>query len=360
LLASGALNAWAADGEVDKEVRRHLAEVRAIVPDSAQVEKYNRQMDEAWAYFTAHRQAAIPVIREALGNESRAAHPNQLVLLDGGYFLFTNGGAADKDAAKSALFAIDPAAEIIRWNWDELFHFAHGVAASGDARILPWLDKAFLRGGAEIFVPQHAMRVDETLACVFLYGVQGTDVESHLTPLLSDGAVSRRVLEVLIWLGSPKSNDAVRKAMQSQRDKETFARAVAFLMATGGPKGRAMLLEVKPKDLDGESRSYYEQIKGDVESTDYDAVSKSLSMFPGDSRLGDDEVRKRLSAMIANHGRDDRTAPKAILDSKLPRDFLVVQLVQVRRAALTRISDEALDDVKVTNALMNALYYRSY
>jgi hypothetical protein len=282
------------------------------------------------------------------------------VLLDAGRFLFAHGGPADKDAGKTALFAIDPAAEIIRWNWQELFEFTHEVAASGDARVLPWIDKAFLPGGAAIFVPQHAMRLDDTLVCVFLYGAQGADVESHLTPLLADAAVSRRVLEILIWLGSPASNEAVRKAMQSRRDKDTFERAVAFLMTAGGPKGRAILLQVKPADLDAASSSYYEGIKGHVESTDYAAVRKSLDEIPGDSRLGDDEVRKRLAAMIANRGRDDRTAPRAILDSSLPRDFLAAQLRQVRRAALTRISDEALEDVKVTNALMNALYYRSH
>jgi hypothetical protein len=62
--------------------------------------------------------------------------------------------------------------------------------------------------------------------------------------------------------------------------------------------------------------------------------------------------------MIAHYGRDDRTNPVAILDSGLESDFLITQLLNVRSRTLYRLSDEALDDVAVTNALINGLRYR--
>ena len=62
--------------------------------------------------------------------------------------------------------------------------------------------------------------------------------------------------------------------------------------------------------------------------------------------------------MIANFGDDERTSPLAILDSGLPGKFMVPKLLQVRSRTLHRISDEALGGVRVTNAALNALYFR--
>jgi hypothetical protein len=64
--------------------------------------------------------------------------------------------------------------------------------------------------------------------------------------------------------------------------------------------------------------------------------------------------------MIAHFGRDDRTNPVAILDSNLESGFLITRLLEVRSHTLFRLSDEALDDVLVTNALINALRYRGH
>jgi hypothetical protein len=91
-----------------------------------------------------------------------------------------------------------------------------------------------------------------------------------------------------------------------------------------------------------------------------DSIRDSLSKFPGDKKLPDDEVKVRLNAMIANYGKDDRTNPVAFLDSGVGSGFLIASLLKVRSLMLYRLSDEALSDVQVTNTLVNGLRYRGH
>ena len=75
-----------------------------------------------------------------------------------------------------------------------------------------------------------------------------------------------------------------------------------------------------------------------------------------DKRIG--ELKDALSAMYRNYGGDDKTSARAILACGLPRAYLTAELSRIRTKMLFRVSDEALSDVKITNALLNALYYR--
>ena len=63
--------------------------------------------------------------------------------------------------------------------------------------------------------------------------------------------------------------------------------------------------------------------------------------------------------MVKNAGRDDQTSPLAILNSSLPAETLINELVKVRSSTLQRLSNEAVGDVEVTNYLINALRYRT-
>jgi hypothetical protein len=75
-------------------------------------------------------------------------------------------------------------------------------------------------------------------------------------------------------------------------------------------------------------------------------------------RMPDEELKKRIAAMNAGYGRDVRVSPAAILDSGLPREFLVEQLTRTRGMLLRRVAGEVPADVQRTNALINALRYR--
>jgi hypothetical protein len=112
LLASR--TAGAADGAA-QQARAHIANLRAVAApaDAKTIAGFNRQMDEAWEFFSANKADALPVLREQLAAEMRQAKPHGLVMLDLGYFLFLNGTDPDKELAKSALFALDTSSTVV-------------------------------------------------------------------------------------------------------------------------------------------------------------------------------------------------------------------------------------------------------
>jgi hypothetical protein len=281
------------------------------------------------------------------------------LLLDIGHFLYREGTASDAPMAREALFRLDPISEIVRWNQRDLFFFAHRASQDHDARVLPLIDKAFVRADkVAIPVPQHSMTLDGTLASAFLYGVYGPDAEPAVRAALADPAAANRAMEVLTFIGSPDSVPAVAEAMGKRGDYQSFVRGVAFMMLTGGPTGREFLLGLDPAALDPKSREYFAKVKGDIAATGYKEMKAALAGLPGETNLPATEVRARISAMIANAGKDDRTSPRAILDADLPPSFVIGQMMRVRQATFQRISDEALSDVKITNALLTALRYK--
>jgi hypothetical protein len=370
---------------IEKQTLEYVERLRAIKPatDAKSAEQYNRQLEEAWKFFIAKRQDVSLPLRRQLALELKKTARNDFILLDLGYFLYRHGEPADREIAKTALFALNPRAEIVRFNQQELFQFAHEVASEGDERVLPLIDAAFLRDRVTIRVAERGLTLDETAVCVFLYGAYGGRAEAHLRRLLADKAVARKVLDILIWIGSPESNAEARHAM-SAADPEIFVRAATFLMTMGGPQGRWLVLGVNPKELDARSREYYVKIRKLAEETTFKELrqrfgapgsvawagapgSMAWAGAPGSmawagdeepERMPDEELKKRIAAMNAGYGRDVRVSPAAILDSGLPREFLVEQLTRTRGMLLRRVAGEVPADVQRTNALINALRYR--
>ena len=356
-LAMGlALPALAQDAE--RDVSRHVEALRAMQPDNARSDEYNREMDDAWKDFDARRAKSLPLLRATLVAETKRADPSQMVLLDIGYYLYTHGGGVDKDAALAALFAVDPRAPIVRHNEHQLFYFTLSVASDRVPRVLDFIDRAFLENDVQVVIPPNGLTLDSVLTTVFLYGVYGEGAESHLWPLLEDPKWVSRALEVLIWIGTPTSNNAVREAIYRHRDYETFARATAFLMQDGGPGGRDIMLAIDPKQLEPQAAQFYDVSRPRVEASNYAWYKGLFERSPGPEKIPDAELRKQLSAMPAHSRPGEPLAPKAIFASTLPREELVKLLLSARHAMFERVSDEALGDVKTTNMLLNGLRYR--
>jgi hypothetical protein len=357
-VSSGLGTAHAASTE--EETGKWLATIRAIKPEGGRdsTDRYNKQLDDAWKFFTANKATVLPILRRELSAELRKEHPNQMLLLDIGYFIRLQEDRSDKDLGRQAFFAIDSSAEVVRWNGQQLFQFAHAVVPDKDPRTLPALDRVFLRGNVTAFIPQHALSLDETLVCVFLYGVYGQGAEGHLRSQLADRSVAQRVIEILIWIGSPESVPEVTAAMMASREYEIFARGTAFMMSAGGPKGRTTLLSLPIESFDAKSQQYFGRVRRDIEATTYEVLQRQFKSFPNPGRVSDAELKTRLSAMYRNYGKDDTTNPQAFLVSGLPNAYLVPELSRIRGRMFFRVSDEALSDVKLTNALLNTLYYK--
>lgn len=316
---------------LEGQAQAHLDRIRAIQPgaDEKRAADYNRQLEDAWKFFIAHRAASLPLLRRALAAEMKRKPANDFVLLDLGYFLHVHGDAADKPAAADALFALDTSAEILRWNQQELFEFAQVVAVARDPRILGFVERAFLRAKIAVRMPAQGLMLDETAATVFLYGAYGAEAEAHLRRLLSDSAVLHRALDVLMWIGTPDSNVEVRTAMQ--RDYEAFVRGATFLMGMGGPQGRFFLLQERPRSPDARIQEYYAKIRPVAQGASFANLRKVIEAAGGST---------------------------AVLDSDTPRDALVAELLGRRSRLLRTVTRESFEEVRRLNVLLNALRYR--
>lgn len=315
----------------EREALAHVERIRAVKPgaDAKQAADYNKQLEDAWKYFMASKRVALPVIRRELAAELKRNPRSDFVLLDLGYFLHIHGEPADRELAHTALFTLNPAAEILRWNQQELFEFTQVVAVTREPRVLDFIDRAFLRGKIAVRMPAQGLMLDETAACVFLYGGYGQGAEEHLRRKLADPAVTHRALDVLIWIGTPESNVDVRSAMA--RDYEAYVRGATFLMGMGGPQGRFFLLNNPPRSPDARIQEYYAKVK---------PVAQAASFA---------ELRKVIVAAGGN---------ASTLDSDTPRDALVAELLGTRSRLLRKVSRESFEEVRRLNVLMNAVRYR--
>jgi hypothetical protein len=361
-LLTGAIATTSTAATLEQETVTRIDQIRAIKAgqNHETMETYNRQMDAVWKFYTSHKPEILPILRAQLKAEIARDQPSDLVLLDVGLFVHESGGAEGNALARDALFRLSPHAAIINENYKELFELTHAAAADRDRRVLDFIDKNFLTTQQTIFIPQHALKLDGTLMCVFLYGVFGADAEDHLRAKLQDPTVAKRVLELLGWLGSPESLSQVGNALTASPGYETFARVTAFMMQVGGPAGREFMLKLDPNKLDPQSREYLAKIRPAIQGMSFEANRGSVAQAPGDKKLSNAEMKMRIDAMITNYGQDERTSPLAVLDSGLSSDVLIPSLLKARSRTLYRLSDEALSDVEATNAVVNGLRYRGH
>jgi hypothetical protein len=353
-------NAFSAS--VEQETMQHLARLRSITPTSTpeQIQQQNERMDEAWQFYHSNKNAALPVLRRELAAELKRKQPAQLLLLDVASFLFVEGDNEDRKRSMQALLAIDTDAQIMQVNFDQLFRLTHGLAGTGDPRLLEFIDRNFLPTERSVIMQEHSLTLNPTLICAFLYGQYGPEGEQHLQAKLKQPDRAERVLEVLKWIGSPISVPAVKAAMPAQSDYDLFTRELTFMMINGGPDGREAMLQIDPAHLDAQSKPYYEKVRPAIEAQGYPQLRKKFEQFTGETKLSEEQIKQRLAAMYENFGKDNRLNPQALLDSTLKKDYLIGELSRIRARMFSRVSDEALSDIELTNAVMNTLRYRDH
>jgi hypothetical protein len=342
--------------EEDSAIQRRLERVRTIgsAPIPKETDGVNKELDEIGKFLTANTARALPSLKRELEKELGTPSPNQFFLLDMGYAAARLG---DVDTATRALLRIDVKHEMIRGSSGEMFYFTHKIARLGRPEVLPVIDRVVLDANFSVFIPEHVLQLDSTLQGAFLYGVLGPSTEKHVASLL-DSRPDKigQLLEILNWLGTGQSVAAVVHTVELHPDAETVKRAVGFFMRVGGASGREAILKLDRKRLEPAAKEYVTSIEAVVTKTTFASIAKELG---GNARtLSDADLRKRLDAMVEHDGIDEDTPPAAILGSTIPTSELLERLAHVRSSTFRRLSDEALSDVQITNALINAVEYR--
>ncbi|KQV61575.1 hypothetical protein [Duganella sp. Root336D2] len=349
LLASTALSAQAGDAATDAAITARIAQIRAmpVAANASAAGAQRRELDAAWRFFGDFREDAVPLLRRELAAELRSPRPSQQLLLDAACFLAAYGTESDKPFAVQAALAINPDAAL---DGPQLFRLMHAAAASRDTRLLPQVDRAFLRKDVSIPLPQQGSTIDETGVRALLYGRFGAAGERHLAAQLRDPAVAKPVLDVLQLVGSPASVPAVELLLQSA-DMEIFTRAVNFLVRAGGPQGREALLALKPQGLSKEAVQFFTPMRLQLAQPPAPQAGKGI--------LPDAEVRRQLEVLEANGGHYAGVDPSAIAQSRLPKQELLERLARIRERSFARATNEALADIDTTSALLNAISYRN-
>jgi hypothetical protein len=347
---------------IEQETVQRLNKIRALPPDVSpeRMRQHNEEMDEVWQYYHEHRNQSLPVLRKELAKELKSKSPSQLLLLDVASFLYLDGELDDRKQALQALLAIDPSTGTIQSNFDQLFRLTQGLAVSADPRLLPFIDKTFLPTERGVFLSEQSFTLNPTLMCAFLYGVYGPEGERHLQPFLANPDLLERVLEVLKWIGSPASVDAVKNAVPKPVEYGMFSRELTFMMVNGGPQGREAMLAIDPEKLDTQAREQYQKVKPAIEAQNYAQLRPKFDQFTGEKNVDPEQIKRQLQAMIDNYGKDTRLNPQALLDSSLPKDYLIEQLTRIRARMFTQLVNQTLSDVELTNAVLNTLRYRDH
>ncbi len=348
LAAGPASLALAGDAATDASIAARIAQIRAMpaAANSAAAGAQRRELDAAWRYFGDYREDAVPLLRRELAAELRSPHPSQPLLLDAACFLLAYGADSDKALATQAALAINPDAFL---DGPQLFRLMHAAAASRDARLLPLIDRIFLRKAVSLPLPQQGSAIDETGVRALLYGQFGLAGERHLANQLRDPALGKPVLDVLQLVGSPDSVPAVTPLLQNP-DMEIFTRAVNFLLRAGGPQGRLAVLALSPRALSKEARGFLAPMR--------EKLAQQPAPQAGKGALPDTEVRRQLDVLEASNGNYDGIDPAAIVQSSLPKKELIERLSRIRERTFARATNEALDDADTTSTLLNALSYR--
>ena len=253
----------------EAEILEKIGGLRGIQPtkDKKKLAELNARMDSAWHFLEAHKQESAPVVGRELAKALDKATVDQFFALDVGSLILSLRGKEGEALALRALGKINPKAEIIQFNFQELFDFTHTLAELGSPEVLTQIDRIFLPGTdkLEFFRAPHVVKLSPVDLCVLLYGVIGAKVEAHLLQRLADSPPARqRALEVLCQIGSEQSVGGVKQAMLSAGDYDTFSRGLKFMMTLGGPAGKEAMLGFDPKPLDAKARTYHSRILPEV------------------------------------------------------------------------------------------------
>ena len=349
----------------EAEILQQIGNLRGIQPtkDKKKLAELNTRMDAAWHFLEAHKKESAPLVARELAKALDEATVDQFLALDLGNLILSVQGKEGEALALKSLGKIDPKAEIIQWNFKELFDFTHALAELGSSEVLAQIDRIFLPGTdkLEFFSAPHVVKFSPVDLCVLLYGVTGAKAEAHLLQRLADSPTARhRVLEVLCQIGSEQSVGGVKQAMLASGDHETFSRGLTFMMTLGGPAGKDAMLAFDSKPLDAKARAYHSRILPEVKKVSQKTLKdalKQLDSADSAQTLDEQELKARLKKMYDNYGVDNETNPSVIVASKLPREFLLEQLKQIRSRMCHRKNNHTFEDLEVTNLIINALQF---
>lgn len=323
-----------------------------------QIRALNDRLDRAWDTIRRAGPGATPMLRTALSAElEKRGKPDSFFLLDVSDLLHATDPQKSEDLVVDALSRLDLDDPTMLANTERHFRLVYELARSGHEAVLPALLPFLSAHKAETFVPQHALKLDGTLMCVFLFGTYGPAAEDTLFERLKTQQAERsRILDVLDWVGTAKVLEPVSELYKTESSSDILKRSFVVLIRHGGERARKFLLETPVTDKERAFQEYYASVRLDLEAPIYENAACELR---GDTRKEPRGLLTRadLDALFqkweSNYGKEEGASPLQVLNSAGAAD--AARFVHIRSLMLHRLSDEALSDVRITSALISGL-----
>lgn len=258
--------------------------------------------------------------------------------------------------APGEFLSADPVGSISPERRRQVFFSALQLAKARDARVLPFIKKAYL--GRPVSIPwEFSNPLDGAGASTILYGAYGPGAEAEARSALRARETVADALQVLADVGSEASIRAAVEAIERFPEDEIVGRTVSFMMQAGGPAGRAQVLALPTDRLEPRSRDQLAKLRGEIEAVNYSSLRERLEGLAGD-KLDAAEIRSRLNRLIAGEAGAPDLNPVAMLDSDIPSAELIGLLEAWRRTLYGVASDDTLHAVLIVNVMINTVRYR--
>lgn len=359
-----------ADEAYEVQIVNAIESLRAIRPthDKQELANFNHTMDKNWVLFRKDRAVSIPVLVNALKKENELPQPSDLVLLDLAWFLSLNVGD-DLNQIPVLLKAyerIEFKNLIIQQNEEEMFRLSLFFSDRQLPGFLRLIDERYLRkNSGSFFIPQHVATVGSHAQRTHLYGIYGKGSIRHLLDMLKsedDVATRRSLTSILRRICTVDCAADIFALLSNEKDHETFVNGTYIMLDNAGPLGRKLYLELAPLDLTDKTQVYFQSERAYAEKQSFEFLVAKMEKKYGKSgnALSDAELLSETEKMINNAGSSGVLHPLDFINSKLSKEMLTGKLIESRRKCFLRLNRHGMEDIDITNMVLNTLQYRAW
>jgi hypothetical protein len=357
-----------AEEPYESEIERAVESLRAVIPteDKAMLEKYNNRMDSNWSVYRRDLSKSRIVLLRLLKKEMSHKPPNDLVLMDISWFLVLHDDrTVINEILLDAYKHIDPKRKIISYNAEQFFKLSLFLGGRQLPGFLELIDERFLRKSeASFFIPQHITMVDSHSQRIHLYGAYGLLSIKHLLEILKNEKeiVLRRSLTIILRrICTVECAQPIFEILKTEKDHETFVNGSYIMLDNTGPLGRELYLKLSISNLPDKTADYFRNEQEYAKKMTYDFLVGRIKRKFGDqdSSISDTELLRQTEIMTKNFGISHTIHPMYFLNSKINKSILIQKLLESRRRCFHRISRHAMDDIDITNQIINALYFKN-
>ncbi|MDB9744223.1 hypothetical protein OAA91_01710 [Fibrobacterales bacterium] len=351
----------------ESKVLRSFNETTKISPteNKDSLTKYNEIMDDNWTLYSSNKSKSRIILTNKLKSEINLQNPNDLLILDLSSFIALTDSTNESDSILFQAFKkINYQEKIISYNAQQYFQLAIILSLKQIPKFLSQIDKAFLKASStSFFIPQHISMVNAHSQRTHLYGAYGNEAIQHLLEILkSEQSVETRrsILSILRRICTEQCAEAISELLNVEVDHKSFVNGTYILLDNSGPIGKELYLKLLPKALPPKTQKYFESEKKYVSKISYTYLVNQLQKKFGDSQndFSDEELMLELDLMIKNKGASYLIHPMDIINSSLPEKLLIQKLIESRRNSFQRINRHGLEDIDISNMIINTLQYK--